>query len=127
MTDTSGTPEEKGMRFISMLFPPVWLQNHGERIKEIFYRPMGNIPVETMGKQSMAIGSWKGCCDRLGGIINPTLIIGGNEDLLVPPQNARYLAEKIPKARLALIENAGHGLMFQDPEWFGKQVIGFLR
>jgi pimeloyl-ACP methyl ester carboxylesterase len=127
LTDTSGTPAEQGMRFISLLFPPAWLQSHGERVKEIFYRPMGNIPIETMGQQSMAIGAWKGCCDRLGAITNPTLVLAGNEDLLVPPQNASYLAEKIPKARLVLYENTGHGLMFQDPERFGRQVIEFLR
>ena len=127
LTDTSGTPAEQGMRFIGLLFPPAWLQSHSERIKEIFYRPMGNIPIETMGKQSMAIGTWKGCCDLLAKITNPTLVIAGNEDLLVPPQNARYLAEKIPDARLILYENTGHGLMFQDPERFGNQVIGFLR
>jgi pimeloyl-ACP methyl ester carboxylesterase len=127
LTDTSGTPEEKGMRFISVLFPPDWLQSNGERIKEIFYRPLGNIPPEILTKQSMAIGAWKGCCDRLGEIKNPTLIITGTDDLLAPPQNAHYLAGKIPNAQLVLIENSGHGLMFQDPDKFSEKLIGFLK
>jgi pimeloyl-ACP methyl ester carboxylesterase len=127
LTDTSGTPEEQGMRFISLLFPPAWLQTQGQRLKEIFFRPLGTIPPETMGKQSQAIGDWKGCCDRLGSISNPTLVIAGSEDQLVPPQNARFLAEKIPGARLVLMEKTGHGLMFQDPEGFGKQVMDFLK
>lgn len=126
LTDTSGTPEEQGMRFISMLFPPDWLQEHGERLKEIFYRPMGNISPETMAKQSMAIYTWKGCCERLGEINTPTLVITGADDALVPPQNARYLAEKVPNAQLALSENSGHGLMFQSPDKFSETVIGFL-
>ena len=127
LTDTSGTPEEQGMRFISVLFPPDWLQSHGERLKEIFYRPMGNISPETMAKQSMAIDAWKGCCDRLGEINTPTLVITGADDALVPPQNARYLADKIPNAQLALSENSGHGLMFQSPDKFSEKVIGFLK
>jgi pimeloyl-ACP methyl ester carboxylesterase len=127
MTDSSGTPEEQGMRFISVLFPADWLQSHGERIKEIFYRPMGNTPPEVIGKQSMAIGSWTGCCDRLGEIKNPTLLIAGLGDLLVPVQNSRYLAEKIPNARLALSDNSGHGLMFQFPDQFVKTVMDFLK
>jgi len=127
LTDTSGTPEEQGMRFISVLFPPDWLQSHGERLKEIFYRPMGNLSPETMGKQSMAIDAWKGCCDRLGEINTSTLVISGAADVLVPPQNARYLAEKVPNAQLVLSENSGHGLMFQSPDKFSEKVIDFLR
>jgi len=127
LTDTSGTPEEKGMRFISVLFPPDWLQIHRERIKEIFYRPMGNISTETVTKQSIAIGAWKGCCDRLGEINNPTLVIAGVDDVLVPPENARYLASKVPNAQLVLSEDGGHGLMFQYPEKFSEKVIGFFR
>ena len=127
LTDLSGTPQEQGMRFISQLFPPDWLRSHGGRIKEIFYRPMGNIPPETMAKQSMAIGAWKGCCERLGEINNPTLVIAGDDDLLVPSRNARYLAANIPKAQLELYENGGHGLMFQFPEKFAEKVMDFLR
>lgn len=127
LTDTSGTPEEQGMRFISVLFPPDWIQSHGERLKEIFYRPMGNISPEAMAKQSMAIDTWKGCCDRLGEINTPTLIITGADDVLVPPQNARYLVGKIPDAQLVLSENSGHGLMFQYPDRFSEKVIVFLK
>jgi pimeloyl-ACP methyl ester carboxylesterase len=127
LTDKSGTPQEQGMRFISVLFPLDWLRSQGERIKEVFYRPMGNIPTETVAKQSMAIGTWKGCCDRLSEINKPTLVISGADEVLVPPQNARYLAGKVPNAQLVLSENAGHGLMFQYPDKFSEMVIGFLR
>ncbi|MBU3935771.1 alpha/beta hydrolase [Patescibacteria group bacterium] len=127
LTDMSGTPKEKGMRFISTLFPPDWLRSNQDRIKEIFYRPLGNIPPETMNKQSMAIGNWKGCCDRLGEINKPTLVITGADDVLVPPQNARYLAGKVPNAQLVVYEQGGHGLMFQYPEKFCEKVFDFLR
>ena len=127
LTDMLGSPQERGMRFISTLFPPDWLRSNQERIKEIFYRPLGSIPPETMNKQSMAIGKWKGCCDRLGEIKNSTLIITGADDILVPPQNAHYLAEKVLNARLVSYENGGHGLMFQYPEKFSEKVIEFLK
>jgi pimeloyl-ACP methyl ester carboxylesterase len=127
LTDRSGSPAEQGMRFISVLFPPDWLRSNGERIKEIFYRPLGNIPSETVAKQSMTIDNWKGCSDRLGDINNRTLVIAGTDDVLVPPQNARYLAGKIPHAQLVVWEKGGHGLMFQDPDKFSGQVIDFLK
>jgi pimeloyl-ACP methyl ester carboxylesterase len=127
LTDRSGSPQEQGMRFISTLFPPDWLRSNQERIKEIFYHPLGNIPPETISKQSLAIGKWKGCCDRLGEIKNSTLVITGADDILVPPQNAHYLAEKIPHARLVSYENGGHGLLFQYPDIFSKKVADFLK
>lgn len=127
LRDSTGTPQERGMRFISTLFPSDWLRSNGQRIKEIFYRPMGNLPPQSMSKQSRAIGIWKGCCDRLGEIKNPTLIIAGADDVLVPARNADYLTAKIPKAQLFLVENSGHGLMFQYLEKFIEKVIDFLK
>jgi len=127
LTDRSGTPAEQGMRFISLLFAPDWPQSHRGRLKEIFFRPLGKTPVKNVAKQAMAIGTWKGCCERLDQITNPTLVIAGADDVLVPPQNAPYIADKIPKAQLVLYENSGHGLMFQYPDRFSGKVIEFLK
>lgn len=126
LTDTSGTPQERGMRYISVLFPDSWLRGNGERIKEIFFRPMGNAPQATLAKQVMAIDTWKGSSERLGKILKPTLLIAGTEDVLVVPKNALYLKGKIAGAQLDLVENGGHGLMFQDPDGFFKMVASFL-
>lgn len=126
LTDMTGTPQERGMRYISVLFPDSWLQNNGRRIGEIFFRPMGNIPEEIVGQQAMAIEAWQGTADRLGVIRSPVLLITGAEDCLVVPQNSRYMNEKIPDAQLDLIEKGGHGLMFQYPDMFCEKVVDFL-
>ncbi len=126
LTDTTGTPQERGMRYIGVLFPDNWLQHHGKRIGEIFFRPMGNIPKETVRQQAMAIDAWKGSAERLGDIRTPVLLITGAEDCLVVPQNSRFMSEKIPDAQLDVIENAGHGLMFQYPDIFCEKVVDFL-
>ncbi|NTW57209.1 MAG: alpha/beta fold hydrolase [Chlorobiaceae bacterium] len=126
LTDTSGTPEERGMRYIGTLFPEGWLRENDVRLKEIFYRPMGTVNEESVGMQAAAIGSWAGTTDRLGSLASPTLLITGAEDRLVPPDNSRYMDGKVPGAQLAVIENGGHGLMFQYPETFCDIVTGFL-
>jgi len=126
LTDMTGTPEERGMRFISTLFPGIWLQNNGPRIGEIFFRPMGNLPEETLQQQSKAIDEWNGSEGRLGEIYNPVLLITGTEDCLVLPQNSLFIHEKIPNAQLELIGNGGHGLMFQYPDIFCEKVVAFL-
>jgi pimeloyl-ACP methyl ester carboxylesterase len=126
LTDPSGTPEERGMRYISVLFPDCWLRENGLRLKDIFFRPMGTIPEESVGRQAAAIDGWNGTTDRLGKIACPTLLVSGAEDKLVVPDNARYMSERIPHAELAIIENGGHGLMFQFPEVFCDRVTSFL-
>lgn len=74
----------------------------------------------------MAIGNWKGCCDRLPEIKNQTLLVAGADDILVPPQNSQYMAGRIPRAQLTILEEGGHGVMFQFPDKFAQTVISFL-
>ncbi len=127
LEDTSGTPEEQGARWIGLLFPEKWLENNGERIQEIFYRPMGTIHPENIGKQSLAIGEWKGLEEQLSTLNHHTLLIAGKEDVLIPPDNSIYLKEKLPNSDIELIEGTGHGFMFQEPNQFLQIVIEFLK
>lgn len=127
LTDTSGTSAEQGMRAIRVLFPADWLDQHGQRIAEIFYRPMGNISPQATLQQSMAIANWRASPQRLSGIRAPTLLIAGANDVLVPPQNSGYLKDHIPGAQCVEIDDAGHGLMFQYPDAFAQTVIEFLK
>jgi pimeloyl-ACP methyl ester carboxylesterase len=64
--------------------------------------------------------------ERLGAIGAPTLIITGSEDAVVPPENARLLAERIPNARVEVIEGAGHLSFIECPERFNREVVEFL-
>ncbi|MEM3149183.1 MAG: alpha/beta hydrolase, partial [Candidatus Jordarchaeales archaeon] len=65
--------------------------------------------------------------DRLGSINKPTLVVSGGKDILVPPENGRLIAEKIPNAKLVVFEGSGHGLITQERERFVKLVIDFLK
>jgi len=127
MTNMSGTPEERGMRVISILFPYSWLQTNGQRLGEVFFRPMGELSDETMGKQGTAIYTWRGAADRLGELKCQTLVITGSEDVLVLPTNSEFMHEKIPGSTLEMIEKGGHGAMFQYPELFCDKVLDFLK
>ncbi|HEY6911408.1 MAG TPA: alpha/beta fold hydrolase [Myxococcales bacterium] len=46
--------------------------------------------------------------DRLQQIRAPTLVLTGDADRLVPPQNSELLARAIPKAKLHVLRGAGH-------------------
>jgi proline iminopeptidase len=46
--------------------------------------------------------------DRLEEIQTATLVLAGRYDFLFPPEHQAILADRIPNARLELIECAGH-------------------
>lgn len=46
--------------------------------------------------------------DRLNEIKVPTLVLAGRDDFLFPPEHQAILVDRIPNARLELIECAGH-------------------
>ena len=50
--------------------------------------------------------------DRLAGVTAPTLVIHGTSDPLVSIDHGRATADAVPGARLVLIEQLGHGLVF---------------
>jgi pimeloyl-ACP methyl ester carboxylesterase len=42
------------------------------------------------------------------GVLSTSLVLTGDLDLLVPPENCRLLAERIPGANLSVIPESGH-------------------
>lgn len=63
---------------------------------------------------------------HLRAIRQPTLILNGNHDVMIPTINSYYMAQNIPNAQLLIYPDAGHGAQFQYPERFLKHAIQFL-
>ncbi|MHA2366620.1 MAG: alpha/beta fold hydrolase [Candidatus Hodarchaeales archaeon] len=56
----------------------------------------------------------------------PTLIIHGKKDRIVPPNNAKMLAEKIKSSELVFIENGQHWIFVEHFEQFNEIILNFL-
>ena len=80
---------------------------------------------KTLGRQWAAI-TQHDACNRLAKISSPTLVITGSEDELIPPQNAKVMAQRIPVAQMISIDGGGHLFLIEQPEAFNEAVIGFL-
>ena len=59
-------------------------------------------------------------------IPHETLVVCGDDDPLVPIANARMLAERIPRAKLEVVERAGHLLLWDEPERVAPQIGEFV-
>ncbi len=63
---------------------------------------------------------------RLSELRMPVLIVHGEEDRLISPENARRMAQAIPGARLAMIAGAGHMLTTDAEEETSAALLGFF-
>jgi len=95
-------------------------------VDEIYALRLAN-PPDPIGwaAQAAAAGSFDGF-DRLGEIAAPTLVLHGTEDQVVDVRNAQLLGERIPNARVELLEGTGHLFFWENPELTGRLVGEFL-
>lgn len=64
---------------------------------------------------------------RLGGVQCPTLILAGAQDNAVPLHHAKMLAQGIPGAKLQVVPNAGHEMIFTYASELVDAIQVFLR
>jgi len=115
-------------RQLPLLFTREWLAaNPGVREMLIMMAPMlPPTPPETAQYAMEGLFAWT-TYDRLRQIKAPTLVLHGDQDVLIPVSNAYTLAEQIPGAKLKIIPGAGHGYPAQDPVGVHQTVVEFLR
>lgn len=64
---------------------------------------------------------------NLSKITQPTLIVNGDNDTIVPTEHSYTLAKEIPNNQLIIYKNAGHGAIFQEYKDFAEKVLNFLK
>ena len=62
---------------------------------------------------------------RLGALEVATLVLAGEEDILIPVDLSRTLSELIPGSRFATTKG-GHGCIWEHPEQFNQEFIRFI-
>jgi len=78
-------------------------------------------------RQLQAITAWgRQAPQDLGRLRAPTLIVNGDNDIMVPSANSHALAKRVPNAQLVMYEDAGHGGIFQYHADFVAKVRAFL-
>lgn len=59
-------------------------------------------------------------------IVQPTLILAGDEDPIVPLANSRLMASRMPTARLRVVHGGGHLFLLDQPETVADDIREFL-
>jgi pimeloyl-ACP methyl ester carboxylesterase len=64
--------------------------------------------------------------ERLSEIPIPTLIVQGRYDRARTPEHGALMCERMPNARLLVLENSGHTPQLEEPEAFHAAAVPFL-
>jgi pimeloyl-ACP methyl ester carboxylesterase len=122
--------EQEGMTALaSRQLEPMVARSTLERqvpLAETVRRMMASVPPEG------AIGALRAMAGRpdstplLGTIDVPTLVVGGDEDGIIPPDVLRDMAASIPNSRVEILEEGGHLSPLERPAAFNHVVTEFL-
>ena len=63
---------------------------------------------------------------QIPSILQPTLILWGDQDLLIPVENAKLFHKDLPNNTFVVLKNVGHVPMEESPNQSLEAVISFL-
>jgi pimeloyl-ACP methyl ester carboxylesterase len=111
--------------FSSILFAPQTAVAHPELLAEIRELMLASPPAGLAGGL-LAMRDRTDYSARLGEFTLPSLVIGGADDMAIPPAESRLLAEGLAAARLCMIPQAGHMVMMEQPAAVNRALEEFL-
>jgi 3-oxoadipate enol-lactonase len=98
---------------------------HGDRIAEDIARRVLDTTDALGYIHQVAAAAGHNTVGRLHEIAAPTLVVHGEDDVVIPPSNGRLLAQAIPGAELKVWPDAGHLFMTDEPR-ADQHIAGFL-
>jgi pimeloyl-ACP methyl ester carboxylesterase len=120
-------PEDQRRTTLPYTFSRGWTEANPQRFEEILAATLEHpTPIETIQAHMAACYRFYDEALEVELIEAPALVVHGDDDLIVPVENGRTLAQRLPNARYVELAGRGHNVMLEDPETFNAVVLGFL-
>ncbi len=124
-TDGLNSPE-RIRKYMTMGFSPGFVQDHADVVDEFCTLRERNAVPEEVYRQQLDSAVTFNAEDRIGEIMAETLVLTGDKDAVVPPQNSENLAKAISGAKLRTIKGGGHMAFVEQAGEFNAIVREFL-
>jgi 3-oxoadipate enol-lactonase len=119
-------PEEIARRIWEVTYSPGYLENHREQAEDQMRREIAApTPLHAADLQYQAFAEFD-CSKALPNIQATTLVLTGDLDRLISPQNSKFIAGLIPGASLIVIPGCGHRMMWEATDECVGSITEFL-
>ena len=127
LASTKGLNSEERMRANLLLaFSPEYVRTEVAEVDHVVHlRAVNDVPEHVYLSQWQAAMNFN-AESTVDQIDKPTLVLSGDADVIVPVQNSRNLAAKIPGAELRIVEGASHTFFIERAAEFNQVVTEFL-
>jgi len=127
LASTKGLNTEERMRENLLLaFTPEYVRTQVAEVDHVVHlRATNEVPEHIYSSQLQAAMSFN-TESRLGQIAAPTLVLSGDADVIVPVQNSRNLAARIPGATLQIVAGGSHTFFIEQAAEFNRIITDFL-
>ena len=127
MRDLDGlSPEESARRIWKVTYSRGYLERHSEIAEAQMRREIAvPTPLHAADLQFQAFAAFDGS-KALSNIRCPTLVLTGDLDELISPQNSRMMAKLIPGAKLTIIPGRGHRVMWEASDECASSISEFI-
>lgn len=127
LASTKGLNSEERMRENLLLaFTPEYVRTQVAEVEEVVrLRATNDVPEYIYLSQLQAAMSFD-AESRVEQTDKPTLVLSGDADIIVPVQNSRNLAARIPGAELHIVKGGSHTFFIEQADEFNRTVTEFL-
>jgi pimeloyl-ACP methyl ester carboxylesterase len=117
---------EVARRQEEVYYMPAFRQSQRALIEHLFDLVNRNpTPLHAVQGHLKAIDAFDACAD-LPQIKAPTLVVTGEGDPLIPAENSRLIARRIPAAQLVMLADASHFFWIEKPQETADALIRFF-
>ena len=129
-TALAATTASEGMKpvlevFRNILFAPATLTAHPELVAEVASSISATDP-RGAAAGLIAMRERKDYLPLLGAIRQPALVIGADQDQVMPIDHSRAIADGIADAQLSILQGGGHMVNLEQPDEFNAVLKEFL-
>lgn len=117
---------ERIRKFIRPAFTDEFNREHAAEVERVCRMRESNEVADAVYMAQLQVAFSFDTSANLGAIRNETLVITGDKDSVVPMENSLNLAQKIPNAKLEIIENGSHLFFIENANEFDKSIKNFL-
>jgi pimeloyl-ACP methyl ester carboxylesterase len=119
--------EERVRRTLLPAFSTEAVRDRPEEVDRVVWLRLENPVREETFREQLAAAMGFDAESRLAALQMPVLVISGDADRIVPVENSRNLAARIPGAELVQVAGGSHLFFIEQAQEFGLIVSDFLQ